>query len=132
MSTTNTYFVRPVIAGIELAASESFTLAANSPVQQYLNVPLQIPAGGEVPDHANPGQFLSYTYNANDASVGDLDGDGEYEIILKWIPRTRRTIPKRLHGNVYVDAYKLDGTLLWRIDLGRNVRPDFYSYGYKR
>jgi rhamnogalacturonan endolyase len=122
-SVSNTYFVRPIIAGIELAASESFTLQASAPTRQYLNIPLQLPAGGTVPDHANPGQFLNYTYNANDASVGDLDGDGEYEIILKWDPSNSKDNSQAGYtGNHYVDAYKLDGTLMWRVDLGRNVR----------
>jgi rhamnogalacturonan endolyase len=48
-SKSNTYFVRPVIAGVEGAASESFTLPANAPVQQYRSVPLQIPADGVTP-----------------------------------------------------------------------------------
>jgi rhamnogalacturonan endolyase len=122
-SLSNAYFVRPIIAGIELAASESFTLQASAPTRQYLNIPLQLPAGGTVPDHANPGQFLNYTYNANDASVGDLDGDGEYEIILKWDPSNSKDNSQAGYtGNHYVDAYKLDGTLMWRVDLGRNVR----------
>ncbi|MBX3435397.1 MAG: rhamnogalacturonan lyase [Pirellulales bacterium] len=117
LSATNTYFVRPVIAGVELAANGSHTLPANSPVQQFLNVPLQIPAGGTTPDG------VEYTYNANDASVGDLDGDGQYEIILKWDPSNSKDNSQSGYtGNVYIDAYKLDGTLMWRIDLGRNIR----------
>jgi rhamnogalacturonan endolyase len=117
MSVPNTYFVRPIIAGIELAPSESFTLAANSPVNQFLNVPLQIPTGGTTPSGE------AYTYSANDASVGDLDGDGQYEILLKWDPSNSKDNSQSGYtGNVYVDAYKLDGTLLWRIDLGRNIR----------
>ncbi|MEO2044957.1 MAG: hypothetical protein ABGX16_00100 [Pirellulales bacterium] len=113
----NTYFVRPIISGIELAPSETFTLAGSSPVQQFLDVPLQIPAGGTTPDG------VQYTYNANDASVGDVDGDGEYEIILKWDPSNSKDNSQSGYtGNTYIDAYKLNGTLLWRIDLGRNVR----------
>jgi rhamnogalacturonan endolyase len=114
---TNTYFVRPVIGGGEQDASESFTLAAEAPVQQYLNIPLQIPAGGTTPANEN------YTYNANDASVGDLDGDGQYEIVLKWDPSNSKDNSQSGYtGNVFVDAYRLDGTRLWRIDLGRNMR----------
>ena len=120
---TNTYFVRPVIDGVEQAASETTTLPANAPLRQYLSVPLDIPLGGQVPDVANPGQFLSYTYTANDASVGDLDGDGQYEIVLKWSPSNEQngSIAGYTGSTIY-DAYRLDGTKLWRIDLGRNIR----------
>ena len=65
----------------------------------------------------------AYTYNANDASAGDLDGDGEYQIVLKWDPSNARdTASRGVSGHVILDAYKLDGTRLWRIDLGRNIR----------
>jgi rhamnogalacturonan endolyase len=113
----NTYFVRPIIAGVELTSGGSFTLPANGPVQQFLSVPLQIPPGGVTP-LGDP-----YSYNANDASVGDFDGDGQYEIILKWDPSNSKDNSQSGYtGNVYIDAYKLDGTRLWRIDLGRNIR----------
>lgn len=83
----------------------------------YLDVPIQIPAGGTTPDG------VSYTYSANDASVGDLDGDGEYEIVLKWDPSNSKDNSQSGYtGNVYLDAYKLNGTRLWRIDLGKNIR----------
>ncbi|MGD0649969.1 MAG: autotransporter-associated beta strand repeat-containing protein [Verrucomicrobiia bacterium] len=118
LSLTNSYFVRPVINGAEQAASASFTLPAYAPVQQYISVPLQIPPGGTTPDGTN------YTYSANDCSVGDLDGDGEYEIVLKWDPsNSQNSAYSGYTGNVFLDAYKLGGTnKLWRIDLGRNIR----------
>lgn len=122
LAQTNSYSVRPVLEGAELAASRAFTLPANSPAQQYLAVPLQRPAGGnvEVPE-GNPTQAV--TYSPNDASVADLDGDGEYEIILKWDPSNARdSASAGLSGRQIIDAYRLDGTLLWRIDLGRNIR----------
>jgi hypothetical protein len=122
MTLSNAYFVRPIIQGIELAPSESYTLIANAPVRQYLNIPIQRPAGGHLPGTEDTAEH-DYTYNANDASVGDLDGDGQYEIILKWDPSDSKDNSQDGYtGNHYVDAYKLDGTLMWRIDLGRNVR----------
>ena len=114
---SNAYLVRPVMDGVEQAASAAFTLPANAPANPYLSFPLQIPLGGTTPDGTN------YIYSANDCSVGDLDGDGEYEIILKWDPSNSKDNSQSGYtGNVYLDAYKLDGTRLWRIDLGRNIR----------
>jgi rhamnogalacturonan endolyase len=107
-----TYTVRP--AGVT-------TLAAATPVvalaAAYQDVPIQIPAGGTTPDG------VAYTYSANDASVGDLDGDGAYEIVLKWDPSNAKDNSQSGYtGPVYIDAYKLNGTRLWRLDLGRNIR----------
>lgn len=82
----------------------------------YLSIPVCKPEDGEIAGE-------SFTYTANDCSVGDLDGDGEYEIILKWSPSNSKRPPQRgFTGNTYLDAYKMDGRRLWRIDLGPNVR----------
>ena len=82
----------------------------------YLSIPICKPEDGEIAGE-------SFTYTANDCSVGDLDGDGEYEIILKWSPSNSKRPPQRgFTGNTYLDAYKMDGRRLWRIDLGPNVR----------
>lgn len=117
LTQSNAWYVRPVTNGVEGAISAAFGLAANAPVQQYLSIPLQIPAGGTTPDGVN------YTYSANDCSVGDLDGDGEYEIVVKWDPSNSKDNSQSGYtGDVYLDAYKLDGTRLWRIDLGKNIR----------
>ena len=82
----------------------------------YLSIPICKPEDGEIAGEP-------FTYTANDCSVGDLDGDGEYEIILKWSPSNSKRPPQRgFTGNTYLDAYKMDGRRLWRIDLGPNVR----------
>lgn len=83
----------------------------------YLEIPLQKPADGVTP----VGQ--SYTYSANDMSVGDVDGDGEYEYIVKWDPSNSKDVSHVGYtGNVFLDCYKQNGTLLYRIDLGVNIR----------
>jgi len=70
-----------------------------------------------------PASQADYHYFPNDCSVGDLDGDGEYELIIKWDPSNNQDNSKSgKTGNVYLDAYKLDGTKLWRVDLGKNIR----------
>jgi len=112
-TTSSSYTVRAIVGGVEQAASPAASVWSN----QYLDVPIQQPAGGTTPDG------VSYTYTANDASVGDLDGDGDYEIVLKWDPTNSKDNSQSGYtGNVYIDAYKLNGTRLWRIDLGRNIR----------
>lgn len=113
----NAYFVRAVIDGLEQPASELYHLPASAPIAQHIDIPLAIPSGGTTPNGG------SYTYSANDATVGDLDGDGQYEVILKWDPSNSKDNSQSGYtGNVYIDAYTLEGEMLWRIDLGRNIR----------
>ncbi|MBF9141123.1 rhamnogalacturonan lyase [Hymenobacter properus] len=86
----------------------------------YLRLPLQPPPGGTVSSGA---ETSPYTYVANDASAADLDGDGQYEIVLKWEPtNSRDNGSSGITGPVILDAYKLNGTRLWRINLGKNIR----------
>jgi rhamnogalacturonan endolyase len=99
-----TYHVVPVIHAKEQTASEKFTLPALAKV--YLSIPLQTPAG----------------YSANDASVGDLDGDGEYEIIIHMTGRGRDNSQGGITDPPIFQAYKMNGTLLWEINLGKNIR----------
>jgi rhamnogalacturonan endolyase len=81
-------------------------LLAGAAAQAFIAIPLQT-----LPSHT-PG----------DGSVGDLDGDGEYEIIVKQEQRPRDNSRKGTTGETKLEAYKLNGTLLWRINLGRNIR----------
>lgn len=82
----------------------------------YKTIPMNVPEGGFL-------NGTTYSYRPNDCSVGDLDGDGEYELIVKWDPENAQDNSKSGYtGDVYLDAYKLDGTQLWRIDLGKNIR----------
>lgn len=103
---SNTYFVKVLSQGKEVETGESFTLPPNASVQQYFPIRLK----------AIPG------YTPNDASVGDLDGDGQYEIILHQTGRGRDTPSPGITDAPIFQAYKLDGTLLWEINLGKNIR----------
>jgi len=100
------WFVRAVVGGKEGAASEAFVLKAGAAVRPYISIPLKTLPG----------------CTPNDASVGDLDGDGEYEIVVKQEMRPRDNSHSGQTGRTRLEAYKLDGTFLWRIDLGPNVR----------
>lgn len=107
------YYVRAIVNNLEQPQSEIVSVWG----QQYLSIPLQIPAGGTTPDN------VAYTYEANDCSIGDVDGDGIYEIFLKWYPTNAKDNSQSGYtGNCLIDCYKLNGTRLWRIDLGRNIR----------
>ncbi|MCI9846413.1 T9SS type A sorting domain-containing protein [Flavobacterium pectinovorum] len=118
--TNGSYTIKPVIGGTEGAASAPVSVWANN----QLSIPLQIPQGGNIPDGT------AYTYTANDASVGDVDGDGEYEIFLKWDPTSLNHNGGGFSGEQIFDCYKLNGTLLWRINLGKNVNagPHFNQF----
>lgn len=96
------YFVRPVLDGKELAACKPVKAWEND----YLEIPIQVIEG----------------YRPGDASIADLTGDGEYEIVLHQVSRGRDNSFAGITTPVILDAYKLDGTLLWRIDLGINIR----------
>ena len=82
----------------------------------YLRIPISRPTNDTVAG-------MEYSFSVNDCSVGDLDGDGNYEIVLKWSPSNSKRPPEKgFAGKTYLDAYRLDGTMLWRIDLGKNIR----------
>ncbi|GGJ54886.1 rhamnogalacturonan exolyase YesX [Virgibacillus kapii] len=109
----DTYMIEPIEKGKKQPRSEAVTVWSDA----SYNVPLQKPQGGTTKDG------VEYAYQANDASVGDIDGDGKYEIIHKWDPtNSKDNSHTGFTGNVYIDAYELDGTHLWRIDLGKNIR----------
>ncbi|NGN69024.1 rhamnogalacturonan lyase [Streptomyces sp. A7024] len=120
------YTVRAVVGGVEQADSAHAIQFRTG----YRDVPVSPPAGGTTPDG------VAYTYEANDASPADLDGDGELDLVLKWQPTNAKDNSQSGHtGNTVLDGIKLDGTRLWRIDLGRNIRSgahytQFQVYDY--
>ncbi len=89
----------------------------------FMKIHLDRPEGGTSPAGGSKEQ-RDYTYTPDDVSVGDVDGDGEYEYIVKWFPTNQADNGDqfRYTGNTLLDCYKLDGTKLWRIDLGQNIR----------
>jgi rhamnogalacturonan endolyase len=133
-------------------AEGSWQLAADAPVG-YIEIALDKPQGGKVPvrdaafDKHNPESWVrraprdtssfgrrrmpppprfddgTYTYSVGDGSIGDVDGDGAYELIVKWDPSNAHDNSHAGYtGPVLLDCYKLDGRRLWRINLGRNIR----------
>ncbi|RIX59517.1 hypothetical protein D3P08_05065 [Paenibacillus nanensis] len=107
------YQISTVINGKEEMQPETASVWHND----YLPIPLDKPADGRTKDGGN------YSYTASDASVADVDGDGEYEIVFLWNPTNAKDNSQAGYtGNVLIDAVELDGTKLWRIDLGVNIR----------
>jgi rhamnogalacturonan endolyase len=104
LTTINTYYVTTIHNKKKQAKGSSYTVNPNP--KTYLSIPLQTPAG----------------YTPNDASVGDLDGDGEYEIILHQTGRAHDNSHAGFTDPPILQAYKMDGTLMWNINLGKNIR----------
>ncbi len=103
-SADSAYSVSAVVGGLECERS--------APVapwnENFLRIPLERP---------------SATHTPSDASAGDLDGDGQYDIVLKWEPDNARDNSQAgVTGDVFIDGLKLDGRRLWRINLGPNIR----------
>jgi len=100
------YVVRPVVDGRETEPGAPFALKADAPANPFIEIPLKTPAG----------------YAPNDGSAADLDGDGEYELVVHMAGRGRDNAQAGATDPPILQGYKLDGTLLWSIHLGRNIR----------
>ncbi|WP_084800377.1 carbohydrate-binding protein, partial [Promicromonospora kroppenstedtii] len=115
---SGTYTVAAVTNGTEGARSSTEARFGSG---GYLDIPISRP---------------SSAYEANDATVADLDGDGDYEYVVKWYPANAKDNSQSgVTDNTIIDAYTLQGTRLWRIDLGRNIRSgahytQFQVYDY--
>lgn len=99
-----TYIIKTI--GQKNAVEGTYILNANEPVRSFFDIPVQPIAG----------------YFIGDGTAADLDGDGQYELIIKREQRPRDNSHPGLTGQTKLEAYKLDGTFLWRIDLGKNIR----------
>ncbi len=96
------------VSGGAVVSSENCSFTTN---KNYFDIPLKVPTGS------------GCTYSANDCSVGDVDGDGQYELFVKWDPSNSKDNSQEGYtGNVYIDCYTLKGNQLWRVDLGKNIR----------
>ena len=144
VSETDKYTIAPVINGQEGEKCEPITILAGhadkgqeSVPYTYFDIPLNIPSpASDYEIVYDSGKSNSPIGGANDVSVGDVDGDGEYEIILKWDPNNSKDNSQSgKTGRVYLDCYEMDGTQLWRIDMGANIRAgahytQFQVYDY--
>lgn len=120
LDTLGTLKDRYCVAGLDIEGKEAEKCKEVCPGASkdgYLEIPMQIPEGGRTPAGED------YFYQVNDMSVGDVDGDGEYEYIVKWDPSNSHDVSHMGYtGKCYIDCYKLNGRLLWRLDMGVNIR----------
>ncbi|MBQ3137929.1 MAG: RICIN domain-containing protein [Ruminococcus sp.] len=107
-SASSKYRVDTLSSSGALVSSENCRLVSGN---TYFDIPMSPPTGS------------GCTYSPNDMSVGDIDGDGQYELFVKWDPSNSQDNSKGgKTGNVFIDCVRLDGTRVWRIDLGVNIR----------
>ncbi|MGC4063959.1 MAG: hypothetical protein QM784_04850 [Polyangiaceae bacterium] len=112
-----TYTVRAILNGVEQgdsANTRTGTSAVATLAQPYIEIPVQLPAIGDSP--------VSTPHAIGDGSIGDLDGDGEYEIVLKLEQSPQDNSISGATGQTHLQAYKLNGKRLWDINLGSNIR----------
>ena len=102
-NTSSTYTVCPVLNGQEYGASNPAIVWG----QNYLQIPIKAPA---------------YGYEAGDCSTGDLNGDGQYDIVVKWEGATQDNANSGFTDPAYLEGYTLQGKKLWTINLGKNIR----------
>lgn len=127
---TSSYMIKSVLNDVETDEGNAAvspwttsykTLQLNRPTRGQTE-PNKTGSTGKTADGSYP-KGQAYGYSPNDCSVGDVDGDGEYEIFVKWDPsNSKDNSYYGITGNVYIDCYKLNGTFLWRINLGKNIR----------
>lgn len=98
------------------------TTAAVNPYDHVKKIVLTKPAGSSAVTNNNN------NYTPNDIAIGDVDGDGVYELFVKWDPDDSRDSGKNgKSSNHVIDCYTMDGTRLWSINMGYNVRAGAHN-----
>lgn len=114
------YTVRPVIGGVEQAASGAWTLPAASASDPFYEISF---TGADPANDPGPGG----PYDNKFTWVGDFNGDGEYDFLCDRLPTNATGGPYEQ----FLEAYLRDGTFLWRMNMGPNStnRSDIYRPG---
>lgn len=108
-SVNNTYILKIVGTDVELDRYE-FTFA--NAEEPWITIPV---IAAEAPDAEHPYQIV-------DACVGDLTGNGKYDIVIRRECNSASlNETKALVGETYMEAYTFDGQFLWRVGLGPNI-----------
>ena len=72
----------------------------------------------------------SLTYSIDDIQVADIDGDGKMELIVKREPYDGANQGGWHNGTTLLQAYKMEGNMMWQIDLGINIRSGSHYTSY--
>lgn len=101
---------------IESTAGESFKVTAWNNMYKKFSV-------SRPPNTKDASGSLTGRYRPDEASIGDVDGDGEFELVIKWFPENQRDSGKDGKASpTYLSCHEMDGTQLWRMNLGHNIR----------
>ncbi len=117
------YSVAPVMNDFEGDKCDAVTVNENS----YFDIPLSKPDDETIYDPSG-NELATYSFFPADCSTGDVDGDGEYEIIVKWTSSEHDVGSPgdpAYSGTVHLAAYKLDGTKLWKNDIALGKKRIF-------
>ena len=134
---SSSYTVRAVVDGVLQAASKAATPWNTGridvsrkvlfPCPAYLPIamqPIQDRKGKTVWSRTNGIVSFTENYTINDVSLGDLDGDGRIDLLVKRINQTD-VVNGYLQANdsAYnlLEAYDMDGQRMWYIDCGPNM-----------
>ncbi|MGO4770548.1 rhamnogalacturonan lyase [Flavobacterium sp. W22_SRS_FK3] len=102
----NTWFVKTIQKGKEKDENGSSSIPGSSPDKDYLSIIIK-PVEGYIP---------------NDLSVGDLDGDGRYDLVVHMTGKGHDNSHTGITDPPIFQAYTLNGKFLWQINLGKNIR----------
>ncbi len=103
---------------LEVLAADGTVIETDQNTETWSNQTLYIPLTNGAPTDPSG---LGATYTPNDCGICDMDGDGQYDIIVKWRPSNEKDAASSgSTSNIFFDCYKMDGTFMWRIDMGQN------------
>ena len=114
------YSVRPVLGRRESTnPARGWRVPSSAPIG-YIPLKVAPPPPWRNPDEP---EREPYPYVANDCSIGDLDGDGEFELVIKWDALGRDNAHFGRTAPVFYDGYDMCAQKrLWRLTSGKNVR----------
>jgi rhamnogalacturonan endolyase len=110
-----TYWVEPLLYKMSQGVSKKVSVKADAPANPYLSIK------------------LNGSYIAQKVGIGDLDGDGRYDFVIKQPDANvdpGNSYWNRSPGTYKLEAYLQDGTFLWEKDLGWSIEQGIWYSPY--